>query len=146
MCLVVYEKKLFFCFMVWIIQTYYHINVQFYILLCMSMLILQFWNYIFTHVMVKSIFLEKKYWAKKRRHSSVFHLPNFFLMLQSKMSIELFSHEFFLSSVSNNRRGQLREECELVACSRPSLGPAHFTQHMSESESEKSVSIYQSTK
>ena len=146
MCLVVYKKNFFFVLWFGSSRPIYHINVQFYILLCMSMLILQFWNYIFTHVMVKSIFLEKKHWAKKRRHSSVFHLPNFFLMLQSKMSTELFSYELFLSSVSNNRRGQLSEECELVACSRPSLGPSHFTQHMSESESEKSVSIYQSTK
>ena len=96
--------------------------------------------------MVKSIFLEKKILSKKEKTFISFSFAQFFLDVTIKMSTELFSHELFLSSVSNNRRGQLSEECELVACSRPSLGPAHFTQHMSESESEKSVSIYQSTK
>ena len=95
MCLVVYKKNFFFVLWFGSSRPIYHINVQFYILLCMSMLILQFWNYIFTHVMVKSIFLEKKHWAKKRRHSSVFHLPNFFLMLQSKCQLNYFLMNFF---------------------------------------------------
>ena len=141
------QKKNFY-FVLWFgsPRPNYHINVQFYILLCMSMLILQFWNYIFTHVMVKSIFLEqKKDWAKKRRHQFFISIRPIFSWCYNQ-KCQLFSHEIFLSSVSNNGRGQLGEECKFVTCSWPCLGPAHFTQHMSESESEKSVSIYQSTK
>ena len=96
--------------------------------------------------MVKSIFLEKKTLSKNEKTFINFSFPFGTFFLDVTIKNVNYSHELFLSSVSNNRRGQLSEECEFVTHSQPCLGPAHFTQHMSESESEKSVSIYQSTK
>ena len=95
------------------------------------MLILQFSNYIFTHVMVKSIFLEKNIEQKKTfiSFSSSLHLPNFYLDVTIKhvKSFQLFfSHILFLSSVTNNWWGLFKEECNVVTCSWLSPGFAHL--------------------
>ena len=95
MCLVVYKKNFFFVLWFGSSRPIYHINVQFYILLCMSMLILQFWNYIFTHVMVKSIFLEKNLEQKREDIHQFFICPIFSWCYNQKCQLNYFLMNFF---------------------------------------------------
>lgn len=109
-------------------------------------MILQFSNYIFTHVMVKSIFLEKNIEQKKTfiSFSSSLHSPNFYLDVTIKhvKSFQVFfSYILFLSSVSNNWWGLFKEECNVVTSSWLSPGFAHLTHDMSENLKKSRPSI-----
>ena len=98
----------------------YHINVQFYILLCMSMLILQFWNYIFTHVMVKSIFLEKKTLSKKKDIHQFFIsiCPIFSWCYNQKCQLTYFLMNFFcLVSQTTDAGSSVKSASLLLALS-----------------------------